>query len=553
MEIYNKQKRPALGIQDFREVREGNYYYIDKTKMLEEFLERGAKVTLVTRPRRFGKTLNMSMMAEFLDITKDSHDIFSDTAIMDTEFACEINQYPVIFLSFCNVKGSTRESLLMNLSEALLAEFRRYRFIWQEGKADDVLKNDLENIFQLLQSSDHMDQFIMGRVMYAVQKLSLALEQQYGKKVYIFLDEYDAPFIEAHVNGFYEDIHDLLSTLLSSALKGNSSLKAAMLTGIQRVAKENIFSGLNNLLVCTVKDPEFSDCFGFTAYETKELLDYYGQEFNAEVRAMYDGYSFYKTDIYNPWSIINYAQRGILEPYWVNTSENKMIRLAMEQCGSEFYDAYEALIREGAASVVMYVETSFYENPGSPSLWGLLLNAGMVTIEEVMPMEYFRVRIPNYEVRSAFAGLTESYLRVKEGTLGQLFGPLLHLDLDGFAREYKRVIMELPSYHDLKDENSYHMMMLGMCAFLSREFKVTSNRESGKGRCDILLEARSSNYPHIIMEFKYTADNTDLTNLARRAILQIMENEYDHGLAGKVLYIGLAHKGKEARVQWKFK
>ena len=212
--------------------------------------------------------------------------------------------------------------------------------------------------------------------------------------------------------------------MLSSALKGNEYLHLSLLTGIQRVAKENIFSGLNNLLVCTVKDPEFADCFGFTTAETESLLHYYGLELDDEVKAMYNGYSFSGVDIYNPWSVLNYAQRRILEPYWVNTSENKMIRSAMEQCDKLFFRNYDKLIETGTLTASVQPENSFYEMPGTSSLWGLLLNSGMITIVKRLDPGYYQIRIPNKEVRSAFIGLTEYALQIQEGSFSNLFGAL---------------------------------------------------------------------------------------------------------------------------------
>lgn len=272
----------------------------------------------------------------------------------------------------------------------------------------------------------------------------------------LLIDEYDTPFLEAHINGFYNEIHYALSIMLSSALKGNEYLYLALLTGIQRVAKENIFSGLNNLLVCTVKDPEFRDCFGFTFEETETLLDYYGLTLNAEVKEMYDGYSFDGLSLYNSWSILNYAQRKTLEPYWVNTSENKMIRTAMTQCDSSFFRNYDRLIESGTLTTSIQPETSFYEMPSSSSLWGLLLNAGMITIEKVLEPGYYQVRIPNNEVKFAFIGLTEHYLHLQEGTFIELFGALRHGDIEAFVEQYQLILRTLPSYYDLKDENSYH-------------------------------------------------------------------------------------------------
>lgn len=535
----------ALGIQDYREIREGGYYYVDKTEMITEFLKRKAKVTLVTRPRRFGKTLNMSMLAEFLDITKDSKEIFKDTAVMSSAYAEEINQHPVIFLSFKDAKGPAH-LMAKSLKAILLSAYQKYSYAFRNMDLIDSntyrsIMNDLLERQNCLDGVDH-----------ALLFLTKMVAAYYDKQVILLIDEYDVPFLEASVNGYYDEVHAFLSAMLATSLKGNEYLKLSMLTGIQRVARENIFSGLNNLLVCTVKDPEFSHCFGFTEAETKELLDYYHLELNSEVKRMYNGYRFSEVQIYNPWSIINYAQRKKLAPYWVNTSENKMIRSAMDKCSSDFFDSYEEIIEKNEVCVSMRAETSFYESPSIPSLWGLLLNAGMITIEQEMPMDYYRVRIPNLEVRSAFAGLTEHYLHLREGTLAQLFGALLNQNKKEFLNCYRKILLQLPSYYDLKDENSYHMMMLGMCAYLWRDYEISSNREQGEGRSDILLQARDQRHPHMIFEFKFTKDEgLNLLDLAEDAVNQISARNYDAGLSGTILYIGLAHCKKQVQAVWK--
>lgn len=385
----------------------------------------------------------------------------------------------------------------------------------------------------------------------ALSFLSKAACSYYNKPVILLIDDYDTPFLEVHLNGFYDEIHNEFAVMMSSALKGNEYLHLALLTGIQRVAKENIFSGLNNLLVCTVKDPEFADCFGFTSLETEKLLNYYGLEMSEEVREMYDGYSFSGIDIYNPWSILNYAQRMTLEPYWVNTSENKIIRSAMEQCDKSFYRDFDKLIEKRVLITTISPENSYYEMPGSSSLWGLLLNSGMITIVDKLEPGYYKIRIPNKEVETAFIGLTECYLQIQEGAFNNLFGALRNNDIDSFIEQYRCILETLPSYYDLKDENNYHMMMLGICISLSREYEIISNREWGKGRSDILLRARNEKRTHIIMEFKYTKEKTyDLKQLAEEAVRQIEVKKYAAGLNGNILCIGLAHRGKSVEAMW---
>lgn len=548
-----KRRKPklAIGVQDFRFLRERNAYYVDKTEMIEEFLESWYQVTLVTRPRRFGKTLNMSMLAEFLDCTKDSADIFAGTLISESDLMEEMNQHPVVFLSFLNVKAGSAERLIYELGAALRGEYERYIPVMNDGTLPDVQKNNFNRNYECLcRSGNEVEK--KGCISRAIAELCQVLEAYYGKKVYLLLDEYDTPFISANSGGYYNEIRDVLAGMLSSSLKGNPSLERAMLTGIQRVAKENIFSGLNNLIVCTVKDPEYAGCFGFTDEEVRGLLEYCGVEFTDDIRMMYDGYRFGMEQVYNPWSVTCYAARKRIESYWVNTSENSILKHALAQRGNSFAKKYNELIENGTVTTAVELSTAYYEESTDESLWGLLLNAGMVTVQEELSENYYRLRVPNQEVWKAFQGLTAFYLQVEEGHLNMMLQKLKEESMEEFAEEYQWILLELPSYYDLKSENSYHMMMLGMCAFLQRDYVVKSNRENGTGRGDILLYAKKRELPNIVLEFKYTKDESqNLEELAQEAVGQIAEKKYDAEMTGTIYHIGLAHYGKKAEVKWK--
>ncbi len=329
-----------------------------------------------------------------------------------------------------------------------------------------------------------------------------------------------------------------------------------MMTGIQRVAKENIFSDLNNLVVCTVKDPEYAQYFGFTEKETKEALEYYDLSLNNEVKSMYNGYRFGKYEIYNPWSVLNYASRKVLEPYWINTSSNEMIRKAMESRDDAFNRGYEELIQTGKLETLVRMETSFFETSTTENLWGLLVNAGYLTISKVISYQdgLYVVKVPNQEVQQEFQKLTAHYLKVAGTDLFTMFSALKRQKKEDFKDKYQKILLTLPSYYDLKDENSYHMMALGMCAWLCHDYEIISNREAGKGRCDIVLKARKENQISYILEFKYAKEsNTDLNELAKRAVEQIKDRKYDIELRGNVIYIGLAHYQKEVEIEWQEK
>lgn len=544
-----KPKKLLIGLQDFRSLREKNGYYVDKTQMIEEFLESGYQITLITRPRRFGKTLNMSMLAEFLDCTKQSGDIFDGTKISESSLMQEMNSYPVIFLSFLNVKGDTAGMLLYQLICVIRSEYQRWVSLLHDGALTEEQGKEFQYIYQCLWQPESQE--AVNCIIKAITVLAQMLEVYYGKKVCLLIDEYDTPFIAANAGGYYDEVRGILSGILSNSLKGNPSLEKAMLTGIQRVAKENIFSGLNNLCVCTVCDSPYSDCFGFTEEETRELLQYYGLELTEDMKAMYDGYLFGKTEIYNPWSVACYTTKRELEPYWVNTSENSVIKHALEQRGEKFAQAYNKLIEKGTVHVGVELTTAYYEQPDDASLWGLLLNAGMVTVRNKLEEGFYALQIPNYEVKKVFQDLTAFYLQLEEGHIATMLRYLRLGMLEDFVEEYKWILLELPSCHDLRGENSYHMMMLGMCAFLYKDYEVKSNRESETGRSDILLYAKKPGAMHMILEFKYTRDETqNLEALAEEAIRQIKEKKYEAGMSGQICYIGLAHFGKKAEVRW---
>lgn len=541
------RKAIPLGVVDYETMKNQNYFFIDKSMMIYDFLMRKSTVTLITRPRRFGKTINISMLASFFDITKESKELFKDTKIVETEYISEMNQYPTIFISFANAKND-KLNVVKEIKLQLRKEYDRYAHVFEQ-KMTVFEQNEYESLVQGLMTKNDG---ILDNITDALSFLMERLEKYYHKKVMVFIDEYDTPFIEAHVGGYYEELRGGLSSLLHNALKTSTSLYYAMMTGIQRVAKENIFSDLNNLVVCTVKDPEYSQYFGFTEEETKQTLEYYDLSLNDEVKSMYDGYHFGEYDIYNPWSILNYASRKVLEPYWVNTSSNTMIKKAISSSDEAFSRGYEELIRNGKLETTVKMDTSFFEVNNTENLWGLLVNAGYLTLHQTISIQdsLYIIKIPNQEVQLEFRKLTAYHLKAAETDLTVLFNSLKRCKREDFEDRYRKILLTLPSYHDLKDENSYHMMLLGMCAWLSNDYEVISNREVGKGRCDILLKSKRNQISYIL-EFKYTKDSSvNLKQLAESAIDQINSRKYDSELSGKVIRIGLAHYQKNVEIEW---
>jgi len=571
-----------IGSDNFRKVREKNHYYVDKTLLIRDFLKSEREVTLITRPRRFGKTLNMSMLAEFFDITKDSRAIFEGLAIMDTEYADMINKMPVVYLSFKDCTASEHEQLRNKISRVLYSEYMRYYEVF-EGKVD---YEDLHYVkyYQILKSIK-APTTEWGQLEDGIYYLLMAVKKFFGINPILLLDEYDQPIISSHEHQYHDKTKEFFSGFYGSALKGQDNLSQALLTGIQRVAKESIFSKLNNLDVYTVLDDKYSPYFGFDTEETRTLLEYYDLELNDDVKDMYDGYLFGNNardshdnahaspdtthishndthvsrsmEMYNPWSILNYTDRKELRSYWINTSSNYLIRKSLEEAGDSFKEKFNKLIINETVSVYINLETSFIELTNNSTLWGLLVNSGYLTIKEKISSEYVKVRIPNNEVNSEFQQIVSEQINLKNNELYEMMFCLTHDDIDGFLSIYRGIVLSCTSYHDSKEERketaSYeaalHMLFLGMCVSLRKMYKVTSNIESGHGRSDIILESLDKGRRHhVIIEFK---QGEDMDRLKEEALNQIMENEYYASLSGKVLCIGLAHDVKRCEMAYK--
>lgn len=534
------KKGIPLGIKNYRELKEKNYYVVDKSLLIQEFLERRAKATLVMRPRRFGKTLNMSMLAEFFDITKDSKGIFKDSAIMKTKYADDMNSYPTIFLSFADAKG-TKTRVVKYMKDQLLMAYDNHSEVLDTISVFEKPKFDL-----IMKGLSNVDDGSLDTVDQAISYLMGKCHQYYGKRVMLFIDEYDTPFIEAHTGGFYEDVCGSLAAMLHTSLKSSDDLEYAMLTGIQRVAKENIFSDLNNLFVCMVNDAEYASYFGFTEVEVKKILTDNEMVYTKDVQRMYNGYNMGGIDIYNPWSIVNYVYKKIMAPYWLNTSANTMIKKIMQNCEQDFKDGYEELIRTGTVETLVNFESSFYELRNTPALWGLFVNAGYLTVAKTVDIleGMYALRIPNDEVAREFQSLTVFYLNVNENTVAKMFQALQAKKWEVFLKYYQKMLMESVSYHDLQNENSYHTLLLGMCMWMRNDYEIISNKENGEGRFDILLKSKDHSVPSLLFELKYTKDvHVDLDALAQSGLKQIKEKNYGIGIEN-CMYIGLAHCGK---------
>jgi hypothetical protein len=540
----NMKKSLAIGTDNFKVLREKGKYYIDKTLMIKDFIEYDKEVTLITRPRRFGKTLNMTMFREFFDISGDSKRLFKGLNIMDTDYAKSINTVPVIFLTFKNCSGDTLEELCGSFMEALQDEYMRFEEIFCDSTDVDRESNSYYLFYQTYEMlrERKLDTLLLKGSLSALTK---AVNIFYGVKPLILIDEYDHPLIKAHEKGFRKEFSELYGGFLGKALKGNDYLGQALITGIQRVVKESIFSGLNNLVTYTVLSEKYSSYFGLTIDETQLILKDFNKELSEELRLYYDGYVFGGRSMYNPWSILYYLDEGELKPYWINTSTNALIKESIQSADSDFMKAFERLIADGEVKVSVNLEASFIELATTRTLWGLLVNSGYLTVTKEYASNRKTLRIPNMEVKEGFRSIVASYTRLSNDKLNELFDALIEQDMDEFLHIYQELVYEYVSVHDVK-ENGYHMLFMGMAISVSGMYKIISNQEAGDGRPDIVMESLQPELrPHIVIEFK---QGENLTRLKQEALNQILDKKYYAKLKGSVICVGLAHSKKKCEL-----
>ena len=544
-----------IGTDNFRKLRENGYYYVDKTLIIKDFLDFKNEVSLITRPRRFGKTLNMTTLREFFDICQDSLNIFDGLKIMETEYANQLNTRPVIFLTLKNCSGSNIDEMCISLAKAIRSEYLKYNAVFSEK-----VERDSDDYFSFYKTYEMLkevseENFIDERgIVQKIYKIDRTLLKNslteliksvcifYNKKPFLFLDEYDQPLIKAHDMGYRETFSkEIYGSFLGIALKGNDYLEQALLTGIQRIAKESIFSEINNFIIYTVLDSQYASYFGLNTDETKELLEYYDLELNKEVTSYYDGYSFADVEVYNPWSILNYAYKKTLQSYWINTSTNGLIRESILKADSRFHSSFKKLIANGDVAIRLNLDASFIELAKTETLWGLLVNAGYLTVTHAdYRLRRFTVRIPNEEIKHEFELIVSDYTKLSSEMLQDMFLALMDGDMDEFLSIYRELVLNSTSFHDSR-ENAYHMLFLGMVMNLRELYDIKSNIESGYGRSDIIMKSKNITRPHIVIEFK---QGVDIEKLKHEALKQIHDNQYYAGLEGEVLCVGIAHDVK---------
>jgi hypothetical protein len=487
------------------------------------------------------------MLKEFLDITKDSKAMFEGLAIMDTRYADLINTRPVIYFTFKNCQDKTEKALLYHLSREIFWEYSRYHTLLKDRlNADDDLITDFLSTYQALKSESISSQKLSGSLALLIKIAA----DYYDAAPALLIDEYDQPIMSSYEHGYREELGSFFSNFYGFALKSCVGSGRALLTGIQRVAKESIFSQVNNIRVFSVADKEFASHFGLTHDETKTLLEYYDLELTDDVKQMYDGYKFGGVQMYNPWAISEYADRKTLEPYWINTSTNVLIKEKLKMADENFLQDFQKLMGDGHVLTVVDLKNAYMEKPSNAALWGLFLNAGYVTIEEKIDANLMSLKIPNGEVKNEFVELIEDHTHVSGDHLKLMLFHLTKGNAEEFIALYKQIILRYVSCHDVgkNAENPYHMLFLGMVLALDDYYEVTSNIEHGHGRSDIRLKALQSGKMNVVIEFKFAEDEQELKSASVAALQQINDKKYYIGLSGDVLCLGIAHSKKKCEI-----
>lgn len=560
-----------VGIDDFRKLRESHFYYVDKTRLIEQLLLNWSEVTLFTRPRRFGKTLNMSMLKSFFDIGTDKA-LFDGLYISGNKELCDeyMGKYPVIFLSLKGVEGLTYEEAFEAFVRIMGKEVNRVSFLADSDKLTQIEREQYEGLTIMKNGRLAFDK---EKLISSLQLLSQLLYKHYGKKVVILIDEYDVPLDKAFQNGYYNEMVSLIRGLFGQALKTNEFLQFAVLTGCLRISKESIFTGLNNFKVMSITDSRFDEQFGFTDSEVKKLLSDYGMDSHFdEVKEWYDGYHFGRADVYCPWDVINHADHlrddGDAKPqtYWINSSGNSLVRRLINRADSSTKDEIERLIAGEAIEKVIRQDLTYDEIENSiDNIWSVLFTTGYLTkIGEVKLADSesyaYKLVIPNKEVREVFVLQIQEWFKAvvanDNDTMKLLSKAILDKDETVLARQLNIVMGRMISILDTKapddmKENFYHGLLLGLLRGSNPDWLIKSNRESGDGFSDILIKPENPDLG-IVIEVKYAKEFKGLDAACDAAMAQIKQKRYDETLRDEgrcdILAYGIAFCRKRCRV-----
>lgn len=557
-------KTVGIGHQNFEELRKNDWFYIDKTKFIKEWWENGDSVTLITRPRRFGKTLNMSMLEQFFSVRYAKRgELFEGLSIWQEERYRKMQgSYPVISLSFANVKERNYEMTKQRICQILTDLYNENHFLLET----DLLTEEERSYF--LSISMDMPEVVATM---AIHKMAGFLCRYYGKKAIILLDEYDTPMQEAYVNGFWDEIVFFTRSMFNATFKTNPYLERAVMTGITRVSKESVFSDLNNLEVVTTTSVKYEDSFGFTEAEVFNALDAQGlPDSKDDVREWYDGFTFgTRTDIYNPWSILNYLDKRRFTSYWANTSSNSLVGKLIREGNRNIKQTFENILRGELLEIYLDEQIVYNQLSGNENaIWSLLLASGYLKVVKTMYIEStgrikYWLTLTNREVKMMFENMIRGWFSERDENYNDFVRALLLGDLDAMNEYMNRVSREMFSYFDTgknpscaEPERFYHGFVLGLMVDLKERYLLTSNRESGFGRYDVMLEPRKEKDDAILLEFKVFQPRRERTleDTVEAALKQIEEKDYaavlrEKGIPqGRIRKYGFAFKGKEVLI-----
>ena len=540
------KKGIGLGIDDFRQIIKEDCYYFDKTNWIEELLKDRTKIKLFTRPRRFGKTLNMSTLKYFFDVknAEENRKLFKNLYIEKSEYFKEQGQYPVIFISLKDLKKNTWEECFFEIKELLRNLYNDFYFIRESLNESDLREFDKIWLKEKEASYDN-----------SLLNLTKYLYNYYKKEVVLLIDEYDNPLIVANQKKYYKDSINFFRNFFSTALKTNPYLKIAVLTGIVQVAKEGIFSGLNNVITYNILEKGFETFFGLSEEEVEEALKYFEMDYQIEeVKKWYDGYKFGGKEIYNPWSILNYLRTKELRAYWVNTSDNALIYENLSVANMDVFNSLEKLFEGKEIKKEISPFFTFEELERYNGIWQLMVYNGYLKLNQKLEDDEYLLTIPNYEIQTFFKkGFIDKYL-IGSNYFNPIMRTLLEGNIDEFGRMLEEIFLINTSFHDLKEESVYHTFLLGMLIWLRDKYEVKSNGERGQGRYDILLLPLDKKKPAFVFEFKVSKTIKGLESKAEEALNQIKEKQYDVGIKesgiDKIYRIGLAFKGKKVKIKY---
>lgn len=540
----NRKPLP-IGVSDFKEIVENNYYYIDKTKLIEDILHYRAKVNLFTRPRRFGKTLNMSMIKYFFDIEnkEENRKLFDGLNISESEHMQEQGQYPVIYISFRNMEEVSWENSHIAIRQLISNMYDEFKFIREEMDERELFYFD--NVWFNKDIADWKG---------SLKALTKYLYEYYGEKAVVLIDEYDTPIIQAYQEGYYKQAISFFKKFYGDAMKDNEYLQFGIMTGILRIAKEGIFSGLNNLKVNNIFSEKYSEYYGLTENEVVEAVKYYGLEYEMEdVREWYDGYQFGETEIYNPWSIINFLDEKKLRPYWIGVSGNETIYDLLGKADKKVIEDLEKLFvgKTVYKAINEYMEYVF----NASDIWELFLYSGYLTTDGEKKGELYPLRLPNKEIQTFFRKIFIDRFVGNYTQFSNIVENLKNGKIEEFAKGLQDEILSSLSYFDTeKDEKYYKIFLIGIFIILANDYIRLSERESGYGRADLVLEPKNKINPAYIFEFKVVNNEDELENYAKTGFEQIKEKEYHVELKNreidKIVCVGLAFYRKKLKMKY---